>query len=64
MAKYSYEFKEKVVQAYLNGEGGYGSLAKKYNMQTPRNIEVWVRAYRECVQDKIKITLFNLSFLW
>ena len=47
MAKYSYEFKEKVVQAYLNGEGGYGSLAKKYNMQTPRNIEVWVRAYRE-----------------
>ena len=47
MAKYSYEFKKKVVQAYLNGEGGYGCLAKKYNMSTPRNIEVWVHAYRE-----------------
>ncbi|MBE5942315.1 MAG: transposase, partial [Lachnospiraceae bacterium] len=23
MAKYSYEFKKKVVSAYLNGEGGY-----------------------------------------
>ena len=28
MAKYSYEFKQKIVQAYLNGEGGYGYLAK------------------------------------
>ena len=26
MAKYSYEFKLKVVQEYLNGEGGYNYL--------------------------------------
>lgn len=29
MAKYSYEFKLKVVQEYLNGEGGYNYLCKK-----------------------------------
>ena len=32
MAKYSYEFKLKVVQEYLNGEGGYNYLWKKYNI--------------------------------
>lgn len=29
MAKYSYEFKLKVVHEYINGEGGYKYLAKK-----------------------------------
>ncbi len=28
MAKYSYEFKLKVVLEYINGEGGYKCLAK------------------------------------
>jgi transposase-like protein len=28
MAKYSYEFKLQVVQAYLDGEGGYRYLSK------------------------------------
>lgn len=32
MAKYSYEFKLKVVQAYLNGEGSYDYLSKKNNI--------------------------------
>ena len=26
MAKYSYEFKKQVVEAYLSGEGGYDML--------------------------------------
>ena len=30
MSKYSFEFKKKVVKAYLNGEGGYGYLSKTY----------------------------------
>ena len=47
MAKYSYDFKQKIVQAYLNGEGGYGYLAKKYNIPARRTIEVWVHAYKE-----------------
>ena len=28
MPKYSFEFKKKVVEAYLRGEGGYSYLAK------------------------------------
>ena len=29
MAKYSYEFKKKVVQEYLDGKGGYAYIAKQ-----------------------------------
>lgn len=32
MAKYSFEFKQKVVQEYLNDEGGYVLVAKKYGI--------------------------------
>lgn len=45
MAKYSFEFKLKVVQEYLNGEGGYVFLSKKFNVPSKRNIEKWVAAY-------------------
>ena len=33
MAKYSFEFKKKIVNAYLNGEGGYMYLTKKYGVK-------------------------------
>ena len=39
MAKYSFEFKMGVVQAYLNGEGGYRYLANKYSISAKRRIE-------------------------
>lgn len=45
MAKYSFEFKKKVVEAYLNGEGGEDYLASKFNIASPRNIKVWVKSY-------------------
>ncbi|WP_269142018.1 hypothetical protein [Pectinatus frisingensis] len=32
MVKYIYEFKKCIVQEYLNGKGGYGSLAKANDM--------------------------------
>ena len=47
MAKYSYEFKIKIVRAYLNGEGGYIYLSKKYGVSAHKSIEEWVYAYRE-----------------
>ena len=47
MSKYSYEIKTKVVQAYLNGEGGYKYLTKKYNISHHSLIETWVNVYRE-----------------
>jgi transposase len=46
MAKYSYEFKEKVVQAYLNGKGSYRFLANKYGIPSESNIRRWVEAYK------------------
>lgn len=45
MAKYSYEFKKKVVDAYLNGEGGYKFLSSTYG-PTDRDIRKWVSNYQ------------------
>ena len=47
MAKYSYEFKMKVVQSYLDGVGSYVYLARKYNIPSKTRIEEWVKAYKE-----------------
>jgi transposase len=46
MAKYSFEFKYKVVKAYLNGEGGARYLAKKYGIPAHETIQKWVNAYK------------------
>ena len=51
MAKYSYEFKKKVVQAYLNGEGGYTHLAEKYGVKNKRQVLNWVHSYNELGDD-------------
>ena len=45
MAKYSYEFKKKVVDAYNNGEGSYRYLAKKFKMPNKAPIQRWVNNY-------------------
>lgn len=47
MAKYSYEFKKKVVTEYLNGEGGIKYLTKKHNIADKKSLDVWVAAYKE-----------------
>ena len=47
MAKYSYEIKLKVVRAYLNGDGGYKYLSKKYDISHHSLVETWVNAYKE-----------------
>ena len=46
MAKYSFEFKKKVVVAYTNGEGGYRYLAKIYGIPTKSIVERWVHNYK------------------
>ncbi len=46
MAKYSYEFKKKVVTAYLNGEGGYKYLANYYGIPSLTNVKKWVLSYQ------------------
>ncbi len=46
MAKYSFEFKKNVVQAYLNGEGGYGYLSEQYHISGKEQVRKWVSAYQ------------------
>jgi len=46
MAKYSTEFKKKIVAEYLKGNIGYRNLAKKYNIPSARQIEIWIADYQ------------------
>ena len=46
MAKYSFEFKLKIVQEYLNGKGGYKFLSKKYGVPNHEQLMVWVSNYK------------------
>ena len=46
MAKYSEEFKIKLVTEYLYGNLGYKSLTKKYNMPSTSPLRNWVRSYK------------------
>ncbi|MFT8352573.1 transposase [Clostridium saccharoperbutylacetonicum] len=47
MAKYSYEFKKKIIEAYLNGEGGYAYLSEKYGVTNSRQVLNWVHYYNK-----------------
>ncbi len=44
---YTKEFKQKLVNAYKNGEGSYPELAKKYNITNPYLITRWVLGYNK-----------------
>lgn len=54
MSKYSFEFKKKVVTAYLKGEGGYRHLSKIYGVPAKNNIERWVHNYQRFGDDGLK----------
>ena len=47
MAKYSFEFKKSVVEAYLKGEGGYRYLSQKYGVESHKQVCRWVKNYQE-----------------
>ncbi len=51
MAKYSLTFKLKVVTAYLNSEGGYEYLTKKYGVKTTSQVRRWISAFKEFGKD-------------
>ncbi len=54
MAKYSYEFKKKVVLEYINGMGGYVSLCRKHSISDDKSIRQWVSAYKEFGDDGLR----------
>ena len=47
MSKYSFEFKKKIVMEYLDGEGGWDYLTKKYELGTNSQLRRWVSAYQQ-----------------
>jgi transposase len=47
MAKYTFEFKKKIVQEYLEGQGGTDYLARKYGFSSNTPIRRWINAYKE-----------------
>ena len=62
MAKYSYEFKMKAVQAYLNGEGSYEYLAKKYNVAASSKFKEWVARYKNFGKEGIMPSKENKKY--
>ena len=51
MAKYSFEFKKKVVLEYINNGIGSTTLASKYDISTEKQVRNWVHAYKEFGDD-------------
>ena len=43
----------KAIQSYLNGEGSYEYVAKKYNISDKHVLKVWVDAYKEFGKEGI-----------
>ncbi len=46
MAKYYFKLKKKVVNLYLNGEGSFEFIVKKYEISACTNVKTWVRNYK------------------
>lgn len=62
MAKYSYEFKMKVVLEFLNKSGSYEFLAQKYNIPSATRIKVWVAAYRKHGKSALRRSRQNKNY--
>lgn len=46
MAKYTFEFKKKIVQEYIKGQGGIDYLTRKYGFSSNAPIRRWINAYK------------------
>jgi len=62
MPKYSFEFKKKVVDAYLRGEGGYTYLTEKYGVKNKRQVYNWVHNYKELGDDGLRRSRKNEQY--
>ncbi|MDU6912438.1 MAG: IS3 family transposase [Streptococcus salivarius] len=54
MAKYSFEFKKKVVLEYINGKGGTQYLSTKYGLGSNSQLRKWLAAYKEFGDEGLK----------
>ena len=62
MPKYSFEFKKKVVDAHLRGEGGYTYLAEKYGVKNRRQVLNWVHSYAEFGDEGLRRSRENKTY--
>ena len=62
MPIYSFEFKKKVVEAYLRGEGGSSYLAKKYGVKNKRQVLNWVHYYAEFGDEGLRRSRGNKTY--
>jgi transposase len=66
MAKYSFDFKLKLVQEYLEGKGGYKFLCDKFSIPDKKSLRQWVAAYHAFGEDGLlrsrKKQTFTLEF--
>ena len=62
MAKYSTEFKMRVVREYLESKKSYNELAKKFNIRDKKTIRVWVNAYESKGYDGLKVSRKNNNY--
>ena len=62
MAKYSTEFKMKLVKEYLEGNVSYKYLAKKYSIPDKSNVRRWVNAYESQGYDGLKVSRTNNNY--
>src|SRR5690625_2122397 len=60
--KYSYEFKLKIVQEYLNGTLGYTLLSKKYNIPSKSQLQKWVNQYKKYGKEGLKTKRWNKKY--
>ena len=54
MAKYTFEFKKKVVFEYIYEKIGSATLAKKYNIKSQKQIRQWIHNYQEFGDEGLK----------
>lgn len=62
MAKYTLDFKMKVVTEYLSGTIGLNSLTKKYKLKSTQQIRRWVNAYQTLGVEGLKRSRKNNSY--
>ncbi len=62
MAKYDYEFKKKIVTAYMNGEGGKQFLSNKYGVKSPQDVIKWVNAFKSFGEEGLMRSRKNETY--
>ena len=62
MAKYSKEFKMKVVKEYLETNISYKSLSEKYKLSHREIVKIWVNAYKSQGYEGLKVKRKNTKY--